>query len=74
MIAVPPAIADLLQKLAECAWDGADASGADIQEWLTEAGVLKQETITAPCEPNCSCASNDAPFPTVCYRRNWTVA
>lgn len=73
MIIVPEAIAALFQKLAECAWHGYDATGADIQEWLTEAGVLKEETIDAPCCPGCVCAGVDAPFPTICYRKNWAV-
>jgi hypothetical protein len=44
--------------------------GGDLQEWLAESGVLREETMQAPCGETCTCAEVMGPneFPLKCFR------
>lgn len=64
---IEPAIKALVHKLAERCWEGGEVDGGDLQEWLSEAGVLVETTVNEPCCDSCVCA-DFSDFPTTCYR------
>lgn len=45
-----------------------DMDGIDLQNAAESCGLLKKETVTAPCGENCACAQCGVDGPTECYR------
>jgi hypothetical protein len=62
------AIKNLVHKLAERCWEGGEVDGGELQDLLSEAGVIVPTTVDEPCGEDCNCADYDAEFPTTCYR------
>jgi hypothetical protein len=55
----------VLNEWRECP---GDIDGGDVQEWLTDAGLLQPTEMSEPCSEECDCAGFGADFPTDCYR------
>ena len=51
--------------------EGGDIEAGDFQELAVEHGLLKPETVTAPCGDNCFCAEyhGDLAAGVTCYRK-----
>jgi hypothetical protein len=58
----------LAAKLAEICWDGGSLDGAELQDWLVDAGVLREVIVDEPCGQHCRCREADATPPWICYR------
>lgn len=57
-------------------FEGGDWDGGDVQELAENYGLLKPETMQAPCNEDgaCQCAQNGAEFPSTCYRKTYVAA
>lgn len=55
-------------------FEGGDWDGAEVQELAVKYGLLKPEEQAGPCGEECSCASNGAEWPSICYRKTYLAA
>lgn len=61
---------NFINDVINVSFEGADLTGADIQELAVTHGLLKPQQMKAPCAPHCIC-NEVGEFPTLCYRKTY---
>ena len=58
---------DFADAMLECAFEGGDMPGGEIQELALEYNLIKEVLVGVPCDDFCPCS--EIGFPQICYRK-----